>query len=123
MSQNTKILILVIVLGLLGYASYKTFGPKPEVPAPAAAADDLSSCPNGTVQCPNNCLKRETEGWRSMHVKGHPDTDIWMQFTDVKGRTVAFNQNHIGHVIEPVNGQYTDTGVCPVCRGRSWVCR
>jgi hypothetical protein len=124
-TEGGKVLVLVLLLAVLGYVNYRTFCSKLEVTAPlaAAGADDLANCPNGTVECPNNCLKREAEGWRPMDVPGHPPTDIWMQFMDVSGRRVAFNQNHIGHVIQPVNGQYTDTGVCPVCRGRTRVCK
>jgi hypothetical protein len=121
MSQTQKVLLLIILLGVLAYASYKTFWPEPGSAEEAAAA--LASCPNGTMACPNNCLKREAEGWRSMHVDGHPDTDIWMQFVDARGGVSAFNQHHIGHVIEPVNGVFTDKGVCPVCRGKGLVCR
>jgi hypothetical protein len=84
---------------------------------------DLASCANGTTACPNNCLKREAEGWMSMHVDGHPDTDVWMKFVNADGHPVAYNQGHVGHVIEQVNGKYTDTGVCPVCGGTTLVCK
>lgn len=120
MTQAKQILVLAVLLGAFGYVTKKTFFATPEpTTAPAAAA----TCANGTEACPNNCLKRETEGWRSMDVKGHPPTDVWMTFTDDKGSWVAFNQNHVGHVIQRVNGTPTDVGVCPVCKGSTRVCK
>lgn len=121
MEQGPKVVILVLLLGGLGYASYKTFGPQSTEHQLAEAG--APACPNGVVACPNNCLKRETEGWRPMHVDGHPDTDIWFTFVDARGRRQSFNQGHIGHVIQVVNGQHTDTGVCPVCGGTTRVCK
>lgn len=117
MNQGKKVVILCVLLGVLGYVSYKTFGPEP------APVDELASCPNGTTECPNSCLKRDAEGWTSMPVDGHPDTDVWMKFVNSDGRWTAYNQNHVGHMIELVNGKYTDTGVCPVCRGKTRVCK
>lgn len=122
MSGFKKVLLVAAWAGALGYYCYTKFGPQTATTA-SAATDDLASCPNGTVECPNNCLKREADGWRHLNVNGHPDMDIWMQFTNARGETVAYNQHHIGHVIEPVNGQYTDTGTCPVCKGKTRVCR
>jgi hypothetical protein len=120
MSEGTKVLILGVVLAVLGFVSYEAFYPKPRGTDPM---EELAKCPNGTVPCPNHCLKRETEGWTSMEVEGHPDTDVWMKFRNDDGTTRAYNQQHIGHVIELVNGTYTDTGVCPVCRGTTRVCK
>jgi hypothetical protein len=121
MSEGTKFLILVVLVAGLGVLGYETLWPKPD--ARAAALEELASCPNGTVACPNHCLKREDEGWTSMHVDGHPDTDVWMKFVNADGKSVAYNQRHVGHVIELVNGVYTDTGVCPMCRGTTRVCK
>lgn len=124
MGQGTKLIIAVVLMILLAGLSYKLLFAKPDAPIATAQANDLSSCANGTVECPNTyCLKREKEGWRPMRVAGHPDTDIWMTFVDAQGRKSAYNQHHIGHVIEPVNGTYTDTGVCPVCKGTTRVCK
>jgi hypothetical protein len=128
MKQGAKLFGLVLLIGALGYLGYRKFVEQPDASASQAdgaqaALDDVSRCPNGTMPCPNNCLKRETEGWRSLQVAGHPDTDLWMQFVDSKGHVVAFNQNHIGHVIQPVNGKFTDVGVCPTCRGTTKVCK
>ena len=120
MGQGTKLFILALLLAALGYAGYKTFVPQPT--GVAAAQKDLEDCPNGTKACPHNCLKREDEGWTSMHVDGHPDTDVWMKF-GYEGNWQAYNQGHIGHVIEQVNGKYVDTGVCPICRGTTKVCQ
>lgn len=120
MTQGAKVGVLFLLLGLLGYVSYKTFGPEPVATADAGAA---VTCSNGTMACPNNCLKREADGWTHLNVKGHPDTDIWMQFVHADGRWEAYNQDHVGHVIEMRDGKYIDTGVCPVCRGTTRVCQ
>lgn len=120
MSQAVKLVVLFLLLGLLGFVSYRTFGPQPVTTADAGVA----SCPNGTVACPNNCLKREADGWTHLNVKGHPDTDVWMQFVHADGKHwEAYNQDHIGHVIEMRDGKYTDIGVCPLCRGSTRVCQ
>lgn len=121
MSQGMKLVVLALLLGALGYLSYRKLAPEP-APTVATGASE-ATCPNGTMACPNDCLKREAEGWMPMHVAGHPDTDVWMKFVSPSGRTVAYNQNHVGHMIELVDGKYTDTGVCPVCRGTTRVCR
>lgn len=117
MEQRGKLLILALILTVLGYVSYKTLLSKPEGPV------DLASCPNGTMPCPNICLKGDAPGWTSMRVAGHPDTDVWMKFVNADGERVAYNQHHVGHVIQLVGGKNVDTGVCPVCRGKTLVCK
>jgi hypothetical protein len=53
-----------------------------------------------------------------MQVTGHPPTDIWQKFPKPGGGWTAYNQNHVGHVIELRNGDWVDTGPCPVCHGK-----
>lgn len=121
MGQGVKLIILVLLVGVLGYVSFKTFVPERVVTVDAG--ESVASCPSGTIPCPNDCLKREADGWTHLNVKGHPDSDIWMQFVHADGKWEAYNQGHIGHVIEMRNGKYVDIGECPVCRGTTRVCR
>ncbi len=111
MKTSVQLVVLVALLGVLGYVGHWAFG---------RDQGTTAVCEN-PVPCPNGCLKAEDPGWVSMKVDGHPDTDVWMKFTGPKGWH-AFNQNHIGHIISLVNGEYVDTGVCPVCRGTTRVC-
>jgi|GEM_PF-3834111 len=74
-------------------------------------------CVNGTIRCPNHCLQWDEGDWIHMHEAGHPDTDIWRKYTTTGEGYLAWNQGHIGHKIDRVNGLWTDTGVCKVCGG------
>jgi hypothetical protein len=111
MKTWTQLIVLAALLLVFGYVAHRVFRHEP-----VTGLD----CGN-PIPCPNNCLKAEDPGWVSMKVDGHPDTDVWMKFTGPNGWR-AYNQNHIGHVIALVDGQYIDTGVCPVCQGRTRIC-
>lgn len=111
-----QVMVLVALLGVLGYVGNLVLRDTKSDKAVGAL-----DCEN-PVPCPNHCLMAEDPGWMKMKVDGHPDTDVWMKFTAPNGDWEAYNQNHIGHVIALVNGRYTDTGVCPVCRGKTRVC-
>jgi hypothetical protein len=77
-------------------------------------------CPNGTnveIDCPGPCLKLDQGAWVHMDVAGHPATDIWQRFSKASGGWQAWNQNHVGDVIEYQNGDPVDTGKCKVCGG------
>ena len=53
-----------------------------------------------------------------MEVAGHPPTDLWHKFELPDGSGyMAYNQNHVGHVIAYQNGQFVDTGPCKICGG------
>lgn len=98
----------------------------------AAAPEKLKACfqCNGTgkitcpdcqgreeVDCPGHCLKLTHGTWIHMEVAGHPATDVWQKFQKANGGWRAFNQNHVGHIIESKNGDWVDAGVCPICHG------
>jgi hypothetical protein len=76
-------------------------------------------CVAGRVDCPGPCLKLDRGEWIHMDVPGHPPTDLWQQFFNQSGLGgyQAFNQNHVGDVIEYQNGVAVDTGKCKVCGG------
>ena len=75
-------------------------------------------CTDGLVDCPGDCLKLTRGAWVHMDVNGHPPTDVWQRFETPGGGWRAFNQNHIGHVIAYRNGDWVDTGPCPICHGK-----
>ncbi|HXE42279.1 MAG TPA: hypothetical protein VN516_04570 [Candidatus Baltobacteraceae bacterium] len=52
-----------------------------------------------------------------MDVDNHPATDIWQKFTKGSGGWSAWNQNHVGDVIEYQNGDPVNVGKCKVCSG------
>jgi len=66
--------------------------------------------------CPGNCLKANDPRWQHMQVAGHAGTDLWIKFP-YRGGSRSWNQNHIGEVIEYVNGMPENKGACPICGG------
>src|SRR5215469_10763949 len=74
-------------------------------------------CKDGFADCPGDCLKLTKGTWVHMDVAGHPATDLWQRFEKPGGGWRAYNQNHVGHVIEYRNGDWVDTGPCPICHG------
>jgi len=77
-------------------------------------------CPNGKdglMACPGPCLKLSQGTWEHMEVAGHPPSDIWQKFSTANGGWQAWNQNHVGDVIEYRNGDPVNLGKCKVCAG------
>lgn len=74
-------------------------------------------CRDGEVPCPGHCLKLTSGVWVHMDVAGHPPTDVWQKFAIPAGGWRAYNQGHVGHVIALRNGDWVDTGPCPICHG------
>lgn len=71
--------------------------------------------------CPGSCLKPTTPGWRKMAVPGKPDRLVWMVFPYLdpagKGGSEYWSNDHMGEVIEYVNGRPINKGPCPICAG------
>lgn len=74
-------------------------------------------CADGMVDCPGPCLKLDRGVWIHMNVPGHPASDVWQKFYQSDGSYVAYNQNHVGHVIVMQNGRAVDSGSCKICGG------
>ena len=53
-----------------------------------------------------------------MRVAGHLDTELWHRFDLPNGGWDAYSQAHVGHVIQLINGHWTDLGPCTVCHGQ-----
>jgi len=77
----------------------------------------VRSCVHGMADCPGPCIKLSKGTWVHMHVDGHPDSDIWQKFYTAGGGYQAWNQNHVGDVIQMQGGVPTDIGKCTVCGG------
>lgn len=71
--------------------------------------------------CPGNCLKLSTPGWKKMNVPGTPSRLVWMVFPyldpEGKGGSEYWSNDHLGEVIEYVNGRPINRGACPICKG------
>ncbi len=71
--------------------------------------------------CPGNCLKPSMPGWRKMNVPGKPDYLVWMVYPYLdpagKGGSEYWSNDHMGEVIEYVNGRPINKGKCPICGG------
>jgi hypothetical protein len=54
-----------------------------------------------------------------MDVKGHSPDELWRNFEDKDhgGGSVAWNQHHLGEVIEYQNGRAVNVGRCKICGG------
>ncbi len=74
-------------------------------------------CKNGEIPCPNLCLRLGVGHW----VK-HDDGLQWCLFHIGRG-TAMYSEHHLGHliVVDRVNMQVNDDGVCPVCGGTTTV--
>jgi len=71
--------------------------------------------------CPGNCLKPSMQGWHKMTVPGCPDRLVWMVYPYLdpagKGGSEYWSNDHMGEVIEYVNGRPVNKGKCPICGG------
>lgn len=71
--------------------------------------------------CPGNCLKPSMPGWRKMNVPGKPAHLVWMVYPYLdpagKGGSEYWSNDHMGEVIEYVNGRPFNKGKCPTCQG------
>jgi hypothetical protein len=77
----------------------------------------VPSCKGGQADCPGHCLKLSQGTWIHMDVDGHPPTDLWQRFPKAGGGWQAWNQNHVGEVIQIQNGNPVNVGKCPICGG------
>ena len=78
-------------------------------------------CKDGQIECPGPCLKLSKGVWVHMQVAGHSADDVWQKFPKSSGGWEAWNQNHVGEVIEVKNGVPVNVGKCPVCTGSTRV--
>jgi hypothetical protein len=86
-------------------------------------AQTLDCCMRGI--CPGNCLKPSMPGWRKMYVAGKPEHLVWMVYPYLdpagKGGCEYWSNDHMGEVIEYVNGRPVNRGKCPICHGTGHV--
>lgn len=74
----------------------------------------VKSCVNGVADCPNTCLKLSEGTWYEEGGKK------WRKFTTSKF-VASWSDGHLGQVIVIKDGLPTNTGVCPVCMGKTKV--
>jgi len=75
-------------------------------------------CKDGLVDCSGPCLKLSVGRWEHMKVSGHDPSELWQKFRNKKGSGwQAWNQHHVGEVVEYQNGVATIAGKCKVCGG------
>ena len=84
-----------------------------------------ATCDKGQVNCPAPCLKSNVGKWEHMNVAGHKPDELWQKFhysSGGKSGYKAWNQNHIGEIIEQKPGQEpVNKGKCPTCQGKTRV--
>lgn len=103
--------------------------PEPAATAPAGEKNCFAcagtgtavctNCIKGKVDCTGTCLRLNRGVWVHLEVAGHPPTDLWQKFKIGNGEYSAYNQNHVGHVIEVQGDKAVDIGPCPVCHGET----
>lgn len=127
MKTSTFFSVLTVLVVGLGYLGYLCFHHEyvtvkcPDCDGTGAASCGAPGCVHGRVHCPNpDCLELWRGDWEHLQVAGHPDTDLWHRFYLSDGSWSAYNQGHVGHVIQLVNGKWTDMGPCPICHGTGW---
>jgi hypothetical protein len=118
------------LLGLAGLSCSKSTG-SPDVGAgmkvcfqcngTGTTKCQAAGCGNGWVDCPGPCLKLSKGTWVHMDVKDHPPTDVWQNFQNADGTSIAWNQKHVGQVIEMQNGKAVNIGNCKICNGTAHV--
>jgi DnaJ-class molecular chaperone len=82
-----------------------------------AQACGAPGCEAGRVGCTGPCLRKDTPGWQTANIPGYPPDLLWKGFTNNDGSTQWVSQNHLGQVVENVNGVWTLSGTCPQCGG------
>jgi hypothetical protein len=74
-------------------------------------------CELGRVSCTGPCLRKDTAGWQTANVPNSPPDLLWKPFYNQDGSIQWVSQNHLGQVMEEVNGRWSLTGNCKVCNG------
>lgn len=143
--KKLLIVVLVAVVGVTGYAAYKSkgsldrfvaevkallhVGPRldasghPLVKCPRCQGTGKMPCPNSTckdgqIDCPGNCISLTKGKW--VHLDGHPANELFQEF-HYKGKSKYWSQAHVGEVMGEVNGIPTPVGQCQKCHGTTHV--
>jgi len=74
-------------------------------------------CKDGMVECTGPCLKLSKGTWEHLVVAGHDPEELWQKFNQSDGSWQAWNQGHLGEVIEMQEGKAVNVGKCKVCAG------
>lgn len=69
-------------------------------------------CEQGTVICPNPCLKLTEGNWIKK-----PDGKLWRRFPTRGGATFEVSEGHVGEIVVMKDGMPQTTMKCPVCAG------
>lgn len=114
-----------VLLGiLLSFAGSAVAADEPMKECPQCHGTGAGACPSGCDKgqrlCPGKCLKASVGRWERMNVPGHAPTELWQRFTTAKGYR-AWNQSHLGEVVEMRDGDAVLVGKCPVCAGTTRV--
>jgi hypothetical protein len=78
-------------------------------------------CKSGYRNCPGPCLKLSRGIWEHLDVPGHDKSELWQRFYSPDGSWQAWNQHHVGEVIEIQDGKAVDIGKCKICGGTGLV--
>src|SRR4051812_34730797 len=78
-------------------------------------------CDHGKLDCPGPCLKAYQGKWEHLEVAGHAPDELWQKFYGSDGKYTAWNQKHLGEVIEIQNGKAVNIGKCRQCGGTAKV--
>lgn len=108
---------------VLGGVTYAADEPTKECPQchGAGLGACRAGCDQGFRVCPGKCLKLSVGRWEHLTVAGHAPSELWQKFPKKGGGYTAWNNSHVGEVVEIRDGQPVLAGKCPVCRGAAKV--
>ncbi|MBA3859912.1 MAG: hypothetical protein C0507_23630 [Cyanobacteria bacterium PR.3.49] len=120
MEEALRKIFPLVIIGIIGFFIFSSCNrpqPSSELVNDSVVETVKAASLKGWRPCTNSkCLNYSKKGWHHIHMENHPDWYIWL---NCGSRT--YSQQHIGHIIDSVNGQPVDVGPCPTCSGTGWV--
>jgi hypothetical protein len=111
---------VLLALALLWGAKLLVFpntDPCPTCDGGGAAACGATGCELGRVACTGPCLRKDTPGWQTANLPNSAPGQLWKPYYNRDGSIQWVSQNHLGQVMEEVDGVWKLGGPCQVCNG------
>jgi hypothetical protein len=120
LEKTLKSLFSLSILVVIGFFIYKSFvhdGPTNALVNDSITETIAAAAKKGYKPCTNfNCCNYSKKGWHHRRTPGYPDSYVWLDYPGM-----SYSQNHVGHIVQTVNGRAADVGECPTCNGTGWI--